>query len=549
MKKKTESISGYIVDVLNSKIFPGTITIEGKKIKEITREYKTQDKYILPGFIDSHIHIESSMLVPSEFARAAIIHGTIGTVSDPHEISNVLGVAGVKYMMENAKTVPMKFYFGAPSSVPASKFETTGGVITHDDVEDLLSQDNIKFLGEMMDFPAVIMNDPETKNKIASAKKHSKLIDGHAPGLVGDKLKKYHDAGISTEHECFTKEEAEEKLGLGMKLQIREGSGAKNFDELLPVVDDFYINCMFCSDDIHPDDLQKGHINELVKRAVSSGIDIMKVLHVACVNPVLHYGLDIGLLRVDDPADFIIVDNLKDFNVLKTYINGKVVADSGKSLLGKTKTKIVNNFKIKKREVADFLIPKSDGKINVIEALDGQLTTEKLQAAPLVKDGFVVSDVNRDILKIVVVNRYKDAKVSMGFVTNFGLKSGAIASSVAHDSHNIIAVGVSDEDLCSAVNLIIKHKGGICAVSKSEKIETILPLPIAGLMSDENHDKVSKKYQELDKLAKELGSSLKAPFMTLSFMALLVIPSLKMSDQGLFDGEKSDFIDVFDSEN
>jgi adenine deaminase len=547
MENNTESISGYIVDVLNSKIYPGRITIENGRIKEIIRDYNKHDKYILPGFVDSHIHIESSMLVPSEFARAAVVHGTIATVSDPHEIGNVLGVEGVKYMIEDAKKVPMKFYFGAPSNVPATEFETSGGMIDSKDVEELLSQDGIKYLGEIMDFPAVVMKDSEVNNKIQSAKKFSKMIDGHAPGLVGEDLERYLETGITTEHECSTKSEAMEKLSQGIKIQIREGSVAKNFDDLISIINIYHKRCMFCSDDLHPNDLQKGHINNLVKRALSHGIDIMKILRVACINPVLHYGLDVGLLRIDDPADFIIVDNLKNFNVLRTYINGYLVAEDNRSMFIKTPTEIVNNFNINKKHVADFAVPYSDGKINVIEALEGQLITNKLVASPLVNNGYVVSDVNRDILKIAVVNRYKDAKITMGFVTNFGLKKGAIASSVAHDSHNIIAVGVTDSEICKAVNMIIKHKGGICAVSKSDNIKKILPLPIAGLMSDDEYDKVSEMYNEIDSTAKSFGSKLNSPVMTLSFMALLVIPNLKMSDLGLFDGEKSDFVDLFEN--
>ncbi len=546
MRADIQNISGYILDIFESKVYPGTIVIENGKIANKARTYTKCDRYILPGFIDSHIHIESSMLVPSEFARAVVVHGTVATVSDPHEIGNVLGVPGVKYLMENAKEVPLKFYFGAPSCVPASPFETSGSTINSKDVEELLKVEGVKCLGEMMNFPAVIMKDKEVENKLSSAKKLSKLINGHAPGLGGFDLKKYFDAGISTEHECLTQQEAEEKLRLGMKIQIREGSATKSFDELVSILNMNFKDCMFCSDDLQPNDLTKGHINNLVKRAVAHGIDVFKVLRVACINPVLHYGLDVGLLRIGDPADFIIVNNLREFNVLETYINGNLIAKVGKSLFEKPTPKIVNNFNIKKRKLKDFQIPFSEGKINVIEALDGQLKTNKLVASPLVKDGFAVSDVNRDILKIAVVNRYNNANIAMGFVTNFGIKKGAIASSVAHDSHNIIAVGVSDEDLCQAINLIIEHKGGISAYCNSEKVELILPLPIAGLMSDDGCEIVAERYSEMNKVAKALGSKLESPYSTLSFMALLVTPGLKLSDRGLFDSEKSDFIDIFE---
>jgi adenine deaminase len=545
MEENNIIITGYIVDALNSIIYPGAIEVENGKIKSITRIYNKCENYILPGFIDSHIHIESSMLVPSEFARVAVVHGTVATVSDPHEIGNVLGVEGVKYMIDNASQVPLKFYFGAPSCVPATRFETTGGTIGSEEIEDLFNQDAVKCLGEMMDFPAVLMKDPVVLDKLQAAKKYSKLIDGHAPGVLGEALEEYHNAGISTEHECLSQKEALEKLDLGMKVQIREGSAAQSFEDLIPIMNDHYQGMMFCSDDMHPDALIKGHINNLIKRALAQGIDIFKILQVASVNPVQHYGLDVGLLKEGDPADFVVVDNLKDFNVLKTYINGELVAENGKTLLKKKAPKIVNKFEISKVKVEDFQISNGPGKINVIEALDGKLNTNKLEAPPLVKDGLVISDVNRDILKLVVVNRYTDTKPTIGFVTNFGFKTGAIASSIAHDSHNIIAVGVTDEDICEAVNLVIEHKGGIVAVSKADKVKKILALPVAGLMSDEPYRKVSKKYKDMEKLAKAFGSTLTAPFMTLSFMALLVIPSLKLSDKGLFDGENFGIIDLF----
>jgi adenine deaminase len=394
-----------------------------------------------------------------------------------------------------------------------------------------------------MNFPGVINDDPEVIKKIENAKKYSKPIDGHAPGLRGKDLEKYVSSGISTDHECFAREEALEKIGTGMKIQIREGSAAKNFEELIPIAEENYKSCMFCSDDKHPDDLLEGHINELVKRALNYGLDIMKVLRIASVNPILHYGLDVGLLRVGDYADFLEIDNFNDFTILKTYINGEVVAEEGRSLMSKRPSKLVNNFKANKKSTSDFALPYRNGKINVIEAIDGQLITNRLVEPPRKVNGYVEPDIERDILKIVVVNRYQDAKVAIGFIKNFGLKKGAIASSVAHDSHNIISVGVDDETICRAVNLIIENKGGICAVAGDKKI--VLPLPIAGIMSNEDYDKVARKYIELDKMAKSLGSPLSAPFMTLSFMALPVIPKLKLSDRGLFDGEQFKFIDVF----
>ena len=543
MEKIVKTVSGNIVDVLNSQIYPGTLKIHDGRIADIIQESGEYETYVIPGFVDSHIHIESSMLVPSEFARVAVTHGTVATVSDPHEIANVLGIDGVIYMTENAETVPVKFYFGAPSCVPATAFETNGATIGPEQIERLLKSEKIKYLSEVMNFTGVLSDDPIVNRKISIAKKYSKLIDGHAPGLKGKDLEKYVNAGISTDHECFTKDEALEKIRLGMKVQIREGSAAKNFEELIPIVEQHYEMCMFCSDDKHPNDLVKGHINALVKRALSHNIDIMKVLRVACVNPVLHYGLDVGLLRKGDYADFLVIDKLDNFSILKTYINGELVAEEGKSPIIRKPSRIVNNFKVRKKEVTDFVLPYKEGNLNVIEALDGQLITNKLIATPKIVDGYVVSDAERDILKMAVVNRYKETEVAIGFVKNFGLRKGAIASSVAHDSHNIIAVGVTDEDICRAVNLIIERRGGISIASKES--ETVLPLPIAGIMSNEDYSYVTEKYTIVDTMAKSFGSMLHAPFMTLSFMALLVIPKIKLSDKGLFDGEKFEFINVF----
>ncbi|MFA4915611.1 MAG: adenine deaminase [Syntrophales bacterium] len=538
-----KTVSGNIVDVLNSEIYPGKLKIANGKITDITRETKKQETYIIPGFVDAHVHIESSMLPPSEFARVAAVHGTVAVVSDPHEIANVLGMEGVNYMIENAKTVPLKFFFGAPSCVPASPFETNGAVIGPEHVEELLKMAEIKYLSEIMNFPAVISGAPDIYAKISIAKKYRKLIDGHAPGLTGKDLGKYASAGISTDHECFTRKEAREKIKIGMKIIIREGSAAENLDELIPLLKNHDESCMFCSDDKHPDELIRGHINNLVKRSLECGIDLMKVLKVACINPVLHYGLDVGMLRHGDYADFLVVDDLNNLNILKTVINGETVAEEGRSLITKTPTEIVNNFNVSKRKLGDFTLPYKSGNIAVIEAISGQLITKKLVVPPKIVGGNVVSDPERDILKIVVVNRYREAKVAIGFVKNFGLKKGAIAASVAHDSHNIIATGVTDEDICRAVNLIIENKGGLSAVSKNREI--FLPLPIAGLMSNEDYPTVAEKYALMDSTARAFGSRLDAPFMSLSFMALLVIPSIKLSDRGLFDGEKFAFMNIF----
>ena len=538
------AVSGNIVDVVNSRIYPGTVKIVAGRIAEIIEESHPYETYLVPGLVDAHIHIESSMLPPSEFARVAAIHGTVATVSDPHEIANVMGTAGVKYMVENAGTVPVKFYFGAPSCVPASPFETSGASLGAEEVRELLQWDSIKFLGEVMNVPAVLNSDPEMMQKIRFAQQYSKPIDGHAPGLLGKDLQTYVRTGISTDHECISKEEAREKISLGMKILIREGSAARNFKELISLVEEYPDSCMFCSDDRHPDGLVQGHINELVKMALSTGLDIMKVLKAACMNPVFHYHLDVGLLRRSDDADFLIIDNLKDFRVLKTYIRGDMVAEEGVSHIPRITPKVVNNFTIRKKSVSDFALPANKGNIRVIEVMEGQLITRKGTAVSKVTNGYVLPDVERDILKIAVVNRYQDAPVAISFIKNFGLKKGAIASSVAHDSHNIIAVGVTDEDICRAVNAIIQHKGGISIVSGEKGM--ILPLPIAGIMSDRDYIQVAEKYREMDRAAKSLGSLLSAPFMTLSFMALPVIPHLKLSDKGLFDGDRFQFVDVFE---
>ena len=532
-------IKGNIVDILNRSIFKGEIEVSDGKIIDIRPSEHDVKNYILPGFIDAHIHIESSMLVPSEFAKIALIHGTVATVSDPHEIANVLGVEGVYFMINNGKKVPLKFNFGAPSCVPATSFESAGAEIDSDEIKKLMANPDIKYLAEMMNYPGVLFDDEEVLQKIEYAKNNNKPIDGHAPGLRGDEVSKYIAAGISTDHECFTYEEALEKLQKGMKILIREGSAAKNFEALIDLLPEHYKNMMFCSDDKHPDDLLVGHINQLCERAVAKGIDVFKVLQVACVNPVHHYNLEVGLLQVGDEADFIVINNLEKFRVLETYIQGELVAKNGKSFVKSVPFEILNNFESEKKKVTDFEFLSSTDKIRVIEALDGELVTNEILANALVADGKIVSNVEDDILKMTVVNRYQNTKPSIAFIKNFGIKNGAIASSVGHDSHNIIAIGTSDELICSAVNLLIQHKGGICALN--DTIEKIVALPVAGIMSDQSAEIIGNAYAELDAMAKEMGSSLSAPFMTLSFMALLVIPSLKLSDQGLFDGNSFKF--------
>src|SRR5690606_38430064 len=537
------TITAQYVDIHNRTIYPAEVTLKNGHILSIQKTSKKAEHYIMPGFIDAHIHIESAMLVPAVFARAAVVHGTVATVSDPHEIANVMGIEGVRYMVANGKKVNFKFFFGAPSCVPATSFETAGGKISLSETEELLKEKDIRYLSVMMNCTGVTHQDDEVMSKIKLAQEYDKPVDGHAPGLRGEQAKKYATAGIHTDHECFTLEEAKDKLAYGMKIIIREGSAAKNFEALYPLIDEFADKVMLCSDDKHPDELMEGHINQLVKRAVDRGVDLFHVLQAACLNPIAHYNLDVGRLQVGDPADFIVVKDLQGFDVLQTYINGQLVAEKGTSHIPYIRTEPVNHFHCTPKVPQDFIVHAKDKhNIKVIHPADGQLVTTSTVESATIQNGLVMSDTQRDILKIAVVNRYADTAPAVAFIKGFGLKNGAIASCVAHDSHNIIAVGSSDELLSKAVNTLIEQKGGICAVDGQNT--AVLPLPVAGIMSTDDAHTVAQAYAHVDKMAKALGSSLKAPFMTLSFMALLVIPSLKLSDKGLFDGDKFEFTDV-----
>ncbi len=556
----TFTVAGNIVNIAERKIFYGQVEVAEGRIQTI-HSLQTSPQagapFILPGFTDAHVHIESSMVVPSEFAKMAVVHGTVSTISDPHEIANVCGMQGVKYMIENGKTVPFKFNFGAPSCVPATTFETAGAALNAEDVKQLLERDDILYLSEMMNFPGVLHGDEEVRKKIKAAQELGKPVDGHAPGLRGDLAKQYITAAplnlpadrviVSTDHECFTKDEALDKLKHGMKIIIREGSAAKNFDALIDLMDDHAHMLMFCSDDKHPDSLVAGHINQLCARAVAKGKNIFDVLQVACVNPVLHYKTDTGLLRSGDAADFIIAKDLQSFDILQTYINGQLAAENGVSKIVTTAPPVINNFNCSEKTIADFEFQlqrfgeedqENIEQVYVVEALDGQLITNKLKE-PLtsfnILNGIIETNTEKDLLYMVVVNRYSNAPVAKCFVKNFGLHHGAIASSVAHDSHNIIAVGVDAVSLCHAVNLIIREQGGVSAVSNL--YEKVIPLPVAGLMSTDDGYKVAEAYSAIDAMAKAMGSTLAAPYMTLSFMGLLVIPHLKLSDMGLFDGD------------
>jgi adenine deaminase len=536
-------IAGQIVDIVHKRIYAGEVDIDGSVITNITELQHAPGWFILPGFIDAHVHIESSMMVPAEFARMAVVHGTVATISDPHEIANVMGIEGVRYMIDNGKKTPFKFYFGAPSCVPATIFETAGAEISANEIEQLFTADKLKYLAEMMNWPGVLYGDPVVKRKIELARKYGKVVDGHAPGLRGEQARDYIAAGIGTDHECFSEAEALDKLKYGMKIIIREGSAARNFDALINLVKDHPDNIMFCSDDKHPDSLEEGHVNVLVKRAIEKGLDLFKVLQAACLNPIDHYQLEVGRLRKGDRADFIVVKDLRNFEVVRTYIDGSLVAENGKTLIPKTSHDIVNNFSALPVKARDFEVVAKANKIRVIEALDGQLITNELVVDAQIIDGKVVADIGSDVLKIAVVNRYQNASPAVAFIRNFNLKRGAIASSVGHDSHNIIAVGTNDNDIAEAINLIIKSKGGVSIADGA--IQNLLRLPVAGIMSDEDGYQVSQQYKAIDRMAKDLGCTLASPYMTLSFMALLVIPSLKLSDKGLFNGNKFTFTDLF----
>ncbi len=541
--------TGYIVDLFDRKIFPGKITIKDKRIASIESSSKVKNQFILPGFIDSHLHIESTMLVPSRFSELIVSRGTIGVVADPHEIANVLGVEGVKFMIEDGKKVPFHFFFGVPSCVPATKFETSGANINSDIVESLFKNNECWFLAEMMNFPGVVNNDPEVMKLLEVAKKYNKKIDGHAPGLRGQALKKYINAGISTDHESLSLEEAEEKILNGMKIQIREGSAGRNFEQLYPLFNKYADQLMLCTDDIHPDDLLlKGHIDHLVKMGLKKGIDLMDLLRSASLIPIQHYALPIGLLQVNDAADFIVVKDLKQFEVIQTVIKGESVYHYKRGLSYKTPSvKTVNKFRtthINKDDLKVFL-PKNKKFVKAIEIIDGDLMTKLfLWEAKINEDREISASPQNDVLKLVVVNRYHDAKASVAFVKNFGISLGAVGSTVAHDSHNIIVAGCDDDAIYRVVEKLIENKGGIAV---DNNVETkILPLEIAGLMSTKKGEDIAEEYKKMNELVRNMGSKLHAPFMALSFLALLVIPELKLSDKGLFDVKHFKFVPLFE---
>lgn len=529
-------------DFENRKFFKGVLRFSDDGIVSLEAVDSDEDlPYVLPGLVDAHVHIESSMLIPSRFAEMAVRHGTVATVSDPHEIANVLGKDGVRYMKRDAASVPMKIFFTAPSCVPATDFEQAGDRLSREDIGELLDEGDLVGLGEMMNYPGVLMDFPDVKGKIDEALSRGIPVDGHAPGLSGADLEKYIQAGISTDHEAVNIDEAREKIEKGMKILIREGSAAKNFDALASLVSDYPDRVMLCCDDLHPDDLMEGHINVIIRRGLEMGIDIFDMLKAASSNPISHYRLNVGQLKANDPADFIVVDSLESMSVLSTWINGKEVYSHGKISFKSANDDHPNKFITKHCKPDEFRFYGDSGIYRVIEAIDGSLLTLTHEAEMTSSDGLILPDTERDILKLVVVNRYKKTKPAVSWIKNFGLKSGAIGSSVAHDSHNIIVVGCSDEDINNVVNALIDSKGGI-AVTEGGQTE-VLALPVGGIMSSLSGEIVGRAYRKLTEDAIKSGSRLKAPFMTLSFMALLVIPELKLGDQGLFDGNDFKFID------
>ena len=546
---KTKTVQGYLADVPTRSFVPSRILIREGRIEKIeTIDKPVDDLYILPGLVDSHIHIESSMLSPQQFSRIAMKHGTVATVSDPHEIANVLGRKGIEFMVRDGNRSPLKFYFGVPSCVPATPFETAGAVLDSNVVGELLHEDRFKYLAEMMNFPGVVHQDEEVMRKLSLAHQVNKPIDGHAPGVRGEDLKKYVSAGITTDHECHDYEEAREKIRAGMTIQLREGSAARDFDVLYPLIDEYPDQVMLCSDDRHPDDLIEGHIDKLIRMGQERGLDFFNLLIAATWNPVKHYDMEVGLLREGDPADFILVDDPGKFTIRGVYIGGQQVYDSGqeKTLYEPLPEDHPNVMNTRELSAGDFRVPARGDKIRVIHARDNELYTSSSveQVAP--RAGYLEADTEKDMLKVAVVNRYQPQKPAVAFIRNFGLKKGALATSIAHDSHNLMAVGADDRSLQEALNQLIRQKGGI-VVWDGEKAEG-LPLEIAGLMTHQPGEEVARRYQDLSGLARKLGCTLEAPFMTLSFMALPVIPELKITDQGLFDVTRFEYTGLFAGE-
>lgn len=538
-----QSLKGNIVDLFNRDVTPGRLFFEDGRIVRIEKcNYKPSLPYIIPGFVDSHVHIESSLMLPQQFSRHALRFGTTAVVADPHEIVNVLGKAGYDLMVENGAGGEIKFYFSVPSCVPATPFDSSGFELDSKEVEVLFSiySENIPSLGEMMNFPGVLNGDKEVTAKLEIAKKYGKRVDGHCPGLTGKDLKRYIESGISTDHECESLTEAVEKLERGMKIQIRHGSAASIFHKLIPLIQSYPDQLMFCSDDIHPDVFAIGHIDYMVRTAVQKGQDVFNTLRIASLNPVQHYGLDVGLLRPGDSADFLVVDNLEEFNIQENYIKGIPWISKTKEDKPHTPVSRANFFYVNRVKEESLQISRSSGMCKVIEVVDGSLYTREKRYR-LRKDSF--SETKPEVLKLVSLNRYHKDSPSIALLKNFGLRKGGIISSIAHDSHNLLVTGTSDPIIVELINWVNDCKGGIAVHDGSAIIG--LDLPVAGIMSDQNFEFVKDKFDQLNRILKEMGSKLSSPLLSISFLSLLVIPELKLSDRGLFDVRKFEFTSLF----
>lgn len=545
MQTGSGSLEANVVEVLEKRIFWGSVSWVDGIVTRVTAmgPEKKSRPYLIPGFIDSHLHIESSMLPPAEFGRQAVRHGVVAAMADPHEIANVLGVVGVRFMLRNAAASPFKTFFGIPSCVPATPFETAGAALDLAGMEILSREAGVTHVAEMMNFPGVLAGLPEVMEKIELGRRLGLPVDGHAPGLRGPEAAAYAAAGISTDHECVALAEARDKIEAGMHILVREGSAARNFEALHSLISTDTERVMLCCDDKHPDDLMTGYMDRLAARAVAAGHHPLDVLRCACVNPVLHYRLPVGLLREGDSMDAVLVADLNAFRPLKVWLSGRPAAEEGETLLARIPAAPLNTFRAGPICAEQLRFPARNGLLRVIEAIDGEILTREIRVQPRIEDGLAIPDPERDILLLCVVNRYQEASPALAFIRGFGLRQGAIASSVAHDSHNVVAVGTDGASLCRAVNTVTQARGGI-SVAGPAGVD-LLPLPIAGLMSDADGSEVGRRYAELDRQARELGSPLRAPFMTLSFMALLVIPELKLSDRGLFDSRTFGFCEPF----
>ena len=539
--------SGTVVDIVNRRLFGARIEVNPKGlITAIAPQTNPENGYILPGFVDAHVHVESSMLCPTAFARAAVCHGTLAAVTDPHEIANVLGLAGLEFMLAESARTPFHFAVGAPSCVPATPFDSAGAVLNADVVAALLARPEVSHLSEMMNVPGVLMGDIEVQTKLAAAWKKGKPIDGHAPGLRGTELAHYLQAGISTDHECLCIEEALEKAAAGMHILLRQGSAARNFMELLPVLKKYPEKCMFCADDMHPDALLQGYIDQLVQTAVTAGHDLFDVLRAASLNPVRHYGLGMGLLQVGDRADWIEVEDLQAFRLRRSVLAGRVVAEAGRARLEiRHPLNRPNHFQLKPVRAEQFRIPAQSGHCRAIGIRDGELVTDEIICSPKIVNKEVVAAPEEDLLKLAVFNRYtREPSPALTLVRGLGLKQGALAASVAHDSHHLICAGSDDVLMARAANAVIAQGGGLASVSGQGET-SVMPLPVAGLMTTCTCEQAAEQYRLVTEMARDCGCRLQAPFMVLAFLALPVIPALKLTDKGLFDATRCSPVDFW----